>query len=238
MTDAPAPEALDPQRSAQLTEFARGCSAAARAVSLYPAGHPSVKATVARLVQTAGRVTSAQEFRMTVLPSGLMLDSLAPAKPDKAVPELARILHQHLISSVVLHDGGDATTWQTLLSLLGRPTEEVREAGGIGHMWSDKGGLTTEDHRRSIELREVDYERLLLSRALGDPVTHEQIFDSLLSGQTGSLDASANKTLAEIVHDPAKLDLFAAELSKRVYIALGFSWTLDCERVLAGGVSR
>mgnify|MGYP007053913576 CR=1 FL=1 len=71
MTDAPASEALDPQRAAHLTDFARGCSAAARAVSLYPAGHPSVETAVTRLIETADRVTSAQTFRMTVLPHGV-----------------------------------------------------------------------------------------------------------------------------------------------------------------------
>jgi hypothetical protein len=74
-------------------------------------------------------VTSADAFRVTVLPHGLLLDSLAPAQPDQAVPELARLLHQHLIGGLVLHDGGDATTWQTLLGLLRRPPEEIREAG-------------------------------------------------------------------------------------------------------------
>ena len=153
---------------------------------------------------------------MTVLPHGLLLDRLPPAKSDPAVPELARLLHQHLISGFVLHDGGDATTWQTLLSLLGRPPEEVRQAGGISHMWSDEGGLTTEDHRRCIELREVDYERLLSSRALGDPVTLEQIYQSISTGQTDDLDPTALETLAEIIRDPAKLELFATELGKRV----------------------
>ena len=130
MTDAPAPQALDDQRAAHLTDFARRYSAPARAVSLYPAGHTSVEAAVTRLVETADRVTSGQEFCLTVLPHGLLLDRLPPAKSDPAVPELARLLHQHLISGFVLHDGGDATTWQTLLSLLGRPPEEVRQAGG------------------------------------------------------------------------------------------------------------
>ncbi len=216
MTDAPAPEALDPQRAAHLTDFARGCSAAARAVALYPAGHPAIETAVARLIETAGRVTSADAFRVTVLPHGLLLDSLAPAQPDQAVPELARLLHQHLIGGLVLHDGGDATTWQTLLGLLRRPPEEIREAGGISHLWSDKGGLTNEDQRRSIELREVDYERLLRHRALGDPATLDQIFQMLLSGQTDDLDQTARSTLAEIIRDPAKLELFATEMAERV----------------------
>ena len=215
MSDARALEALDPQRAARLTDFARGCSAAARAVSLYPTGHPAVESAVARLIETAGRVTSAQPFRMTVLPHGLLLDSLAPKQPDQAVPELARLLHQHLISGLVLHDGGDVSTWRTLLGLLRRPPEEARDAGGICHLWSDKGGLTTADHRRSIELREVDYERLLRSQALGDPATLEEIFDGLVSGHTDGLGSAARETLSHIIRDPATLELFASELARR-----------------------
>ena len=216
MTDAPASEALDPQRAARLTDFARGCSAAARAVSLYPTGHPAVETAVTRVIETAGRVTSTEPLRMTVLPHGLLLDGRAPAKPDEAVREFARLLRQHLISGPVLRDDGDATTWQTLLGLLGRRPEEIRQAGGIGHLWSEQGGLTTAAHRRSIELHEVDYERLLRRRELGDPATVEEIFDSLLSGQTDGLDPTARTTLSEIIHDPARLELAATELAERV----------------------
>lgn len=216
MTDAPSPEPLDPQRAASLVAFARGCSAAACALSLYPAGHPAVDAALARLIETTGTVTGGEPFRLTVLQHGLLLDGRAPAKPDQAVEELAQLLHHQFISGLVLHDGGDATTWQTLLGLLGQRPEETREAGGIGHLWSEEGGLTTEDQRRSIELRELDYERLLQERALGDPATLEQIFESLASGHMDSLDPAALESLGEITHDPAKLELFASELAKRV----------------------
>ena len=37
---------LDPDVAAQLAEFARACKAAARAVSLYPAAHPAIGATL------------------------------------------------------------------------------------------------------------------------------------------------------------------------------------------------
>ena len=76
--------------------------------------------------------------------------------------------------------------------------------------------LTTEDHRRSIDVREVDYERMLRNRLLGDPATLEEIFDSLMSGHTDDLDPAARETLVEIIRDPAKLELFASELAKRV----------------------
>ena len=215
MTDLPDKEPLDPPRAAHLTEFARACSAAARAVSLYPAGHPAVTAALARLTATTATVTGVEPFRMAVLPQGLLLDGRAPAQTDQAVPELARLLHQHLISGLILHDGGEAATWQTLLGLLVRPPDEIREAGGISQLWGEEGGLTTEDQRRSIELREVDYERLLRNRALGDPATLAQIFDSLSSGQLDDLDDTTRSTIGAIIRDPAKLELFAAALAER-----------------------
>ena len=41
-------------RTALLGEFARACKAAARAVSLYPAAHPTIRTTLARVTAAAG----------------------------------------------------------------------------------------------------------------------------------------------------------------------------------------
>ena len=49
LTDAPAP--LDARETARLIEFARACKAAARAVLLYPTGHPAIAATLGRIAQ-------------------------------------------------------------------------------------------------------------------------------------------------------------------------------------------
>ena len=43
LTDASAP--LDAAETARLTDFARACKAAARAVALYPSAHPAIAAT-------------------------------------------------------------------------------------------------------------------------------------------------------------------------------------------------
>jgi len=42
-----APPPLGPEDSTRLVEFARACKAAARAVTLYPDGHPAIAATLA-----------------------------------------------------------------------------------------------------------------------------------------------------------------------------------------------
>jgi len=227
MTDAPR-EPLDPPRTARLTEFARSCGAAARAVSLYPAGHPAVATALTRLGQVAAGLTTSGPFYVTVLPDGLLLDGLAPARPDQALTDLARLLHRHQVNALTLRNGGGQATWHSLLRLLARPTDELREAGGIGHLWSEHGGLTNEDDRRSIELREVDYERLLRHRALGDPITVAEIFEGLLAGNLDALGDDARAVLAEIVRDQDRVEILVAELANR---------TDDSPAALAGAVT-
>ena len=41
---------LDQEATARLTDFARACKAAARAVTLYPSTHPAIRLSLARLV--------------------------------------------------------------------------------------------------------------------------------------------------------------------------------------------
>ena len=48
---------LDAETTARLTEFARACKAAARAVSLYPAGHPAIGSTLGRLTELTAMLT-------------------------------------------------------------------------------------------------------------------------------------------------------------------------------------
>jgi hypothetical protein len=49
---------LDAETAGKLTEFARACKAAARAVSLYPAAHPAIGSTLGRLSEmTAASAT-------------------------------------------------------------------------------------------------------------------------------------------------------------------------------------
>src|SRR5712691_4818344 len=103
--DAPTP--LGPGETARLTDFARGCKAAARAVVLYPAGHPAIVATLGRIAQITSPAALTAPLRITVLPDLLLLDDRPPARPDAAIAELATLLHAHLIGQLIVHPGGD-----------------------------------------------------------------------------------------------------------------------------------
>src|SRR5438552_6713944 len=121
--------------TARLMEFARACKAAARAVVLYPAGHPAIAATLGRIAQITSPAMLASPLRITVLPDGLLLDERPPARLDAAVSELAALLHSHLIGQLLVHPGGDVDAWRTFLLLLGRSPESVRGDGGIARVW-------------------------------------------------------------------------------------------------------
>src|SRR3954468_14659146 len=91
LSGAPAP--LGAAETARLTEFARACKAAARAVVLYPSAHPAIAATLGRISQITSPAALPAPLRITVMPDTLLLDNRAPAKPDAALTELAVLLH-------------------------------------------------------------------------------------------------------------------------------------------------
>src|SRR5262245_66237577 len=111
---------LPPEDSTRLIEFARACKAAARAVTLYPDGHPAIGATLGRIAQLTSTANLPAPLHITVLPQALRLDERGLARPEPAVTELATLLHDHLIGQLVVHPGGDVDAWRNFLRLVGR----------------------------------------------------------------------------------------------------------------------
>src|SRR5258706_11009512 len=132
LAEAAAP--LGAAETARLTDFARACKAAARAVVLYPRGHPAIAATLGRIAQITASASLAAPLRITVLPDGLLLDERAPAKADAAVAELPVLLHSHLIGEIKVHPGGDVEAWRTFRLLPGRTPESMRADGGTARV--------------------------------------------------------------------------------------------------------
>ena len=145
---------LPPAIAAGLAEFARSCKAAARAVSLYPGQHPAIGLSLDRLIETAGHMTAGGPVTLDVRPATLLIGGARLPKPDTAVAELADLLHRHLIGALTVNAGVDAGSWRTLLLLLARTPDEVRNDGGIAHLWATAGGP-------SLEIREIDYAEVL-----------------------------------------------------------------------------
>jgi HEAT repeat protein len=199
MADLPeAAPPLAPEDAARLTDFARACKAAARAVLLYPPAHPAVGVTLGRITALASAAALAGPMRLTVLPNGLLLKGAAPARPDAALAELAELLHSHRVGELTVHSDGDADAWRSFLLLLGRSPESVRAEGGISRLWATMAG-------RHVELREIDYAEVLRERAGGQAAVWERVMANCLQGERFLADEEALRVLLELVADADSL---------------------------------
>ena len=206
MPDQTTTPPLNAEAAARLAEFARACKAAARAVSLYPGGHPAIATSLGRLAQLTAGLTEQGPYRLHVLADKLLLNGAGMPKPDAGVAELADLLHRHLIGGIVLNAGADAESWRTLLLLVARAPEEVRSDGGIKHLWATAGGP-------SIELEEIDYAEVLREKQ-GVEAAVEKVLAAALAGTPLELDDSGMQLLLDLLQDPAKLTDLMAELDK------------------------
>jgi hypothetical protein len=188
---------LPPDAAARLADFARTCKAAARAVSLYPPGHPAIVTSLARIAESTAALTRNGPFMLQVHAQDLLAGDASMPKPDAAVTELAALLHRHLIGRLTLNAGADAGSWRTLLLLLARAPEEVRADGGIAHLWETAGGP-------SIEITEVDYAEVLRERT-GPQGSIARIIAAAVSGG-GAIQDDALDALLDAAALPAAAD--------------------------------
>src|SRR5262249_1164987 len=197
---------LDADTAAKLAEFSRAFKAAARAVSLYPAGHPAIGTTLGRLTQLTGTITAAGPFTLEVRPHAIFVANAAPARPDQSIVELSDLLRRQLVGSLTVTAAADAESWGTLLRLLCRPAEEGRPAGGIAALLAAPGGP-------SLEVIEIDYAEVLREKPADGEFIERLVAAAL--GQELELDESGMRLLLELVGDPARLTLLMEQLERR-----------------------
>ena len=208
MADTEAATPLAPEDAARLIDFARACKAAARAVVLYPSGHPAIAATLGRIAQITSAAQLGAPLTLTVLPDRLLLDGQAPPRGEASLGELAALLHTHLVGELTVKPGGDVEAWRQFLLLLGRTPEAVRAEGGIDRVWTTMGG-------RHVEIREIDYAQVLRERTGGQSAAWEEIVAQCLQGLTAAGSADAEQALAAAAADPEQLAQLVATLQAR-----------------------
>ncbi|MEW6320804.1 MAG: HEAT repeat domain-containing protein [Acidobacteriota bacterium] len=201
----PTPDALAPDAAARLADFARACKAAARVVTLYPATHPAIQASLGRVADSGARLVADGPRTLTVHPDGLLLDGLAASRPDAAIAELADLLHRHLVGELTIVEGLARDTWHAFLLLLGRPPQDVRAEGGFGQAWLAAGGA-------GIEVKLVDYAEVLREREGGGESGWDRILADYLEGERSELDDETMAALADLAADATRL----AELADRI----------------------
>jgi hypothetical protein len=187
---------MSAEQTAALVEFARACRTAARSVSLYPATHPSIQASLQRVVGSARRLTPSGDVTLTVHPGALFVDGKAPARADQALDELAGLMKDRLVGALRLESSADLHDWHALLLLLVQSPDELSEHGGIARAWAATG-------RHHFEIIEIDYAEVLRERAGASDTQWDQIIAFCLHGE-GALDAAALSALLETLGDSAR----------------------------------
>jgi len=199
---------LGAEDAARLTEFARGCKAAARAVVLYPDTHPAVAVSLGRLAQLTSPVHLAEPMRIQVTADALLVEGRPSGRTDPAIAELATLLHERLVGQLVIRPGTDMETWRRFLQLLGRSSSELRADGGIGQLW-------TNTH---IELRQIDYAELLREKegaADAEPITWQTLIDACLEGATAPIPDALLQELIDADTGGAKTRELLSALAAR-----------------------
>jgi hypothetical protein len=198
-------ETLAADESLRLADFARACKAATRVVALYPSTHPALTIALTRVAEAAARLRRPGGTTLAVLPEGVHVDGRASSKPDRAIGELASLLHSHLIGELRVVGDLDTPQWLRFLRLLARSPEDVRANGGIVREWAAGGG-------GPIELRQIDYAEVLRHRATGGEGNWEQIVANYLEGDLSDLNDEALAALYEVAQDHQRFASFTEQL--------------------------
>jgi HEAT repeat protein len=196
---------MSPDLAALLAEFARAAKAAARSVTLYPATHPAIQASLGRVVASGAKLAASGDVTLVVLPNELLIDGRTPARPDQAIIELAGLLHNRLVGSFRIERGADAADWHAFLLLVARPAEELLAGGGIGKAWAATG-------RAHFTIAEIDYAEVLKERAAGHEAAWDSIIENCLRGTAMDLDEATVSALLEVAGDPSRFGDFLERL--------------------------
>lgn len=204
---------LDFDGTAKLTDFARACKAAARAVTLYPSSHPAIRLSLGRLADAASHITANGPVTLGVVPDNLLMDGAAAPRPDQTVRDTAALLHDHMVGLITLHSSPDPDGWLPFLHILGKSFDEVRAAGGIGRLWGATG-------QRHLEIQEIDYADILRERSGNQESQWDAIIRACLDLDS-PLDDDALRELLEMCGNAERFSEFVLTLEESGTTSLG-----------------
>ena len=207
LTDAPAP--LDAKETAQLTEFARACKAAARAVVLYPAGHPAIAATLGRIADITtppALAGAAQDPRAARRPAARRARAGAPRRARRARGAAAQPSHRRA-------DRPPGRRRRRVAHLPAAP----RADAGVGAQRRRHRARVDDDGRPPRgAARESTTPRCCASAPGGDPAVWNRVIANCLQGSAFELDESGIRELLGIAVDSEQLASLMASLESKV----------------------
>jgi hypothetical protein len=207
MSSPPANRPMSAERTVVLADFARACRTATRSVSLYPATHPSIQASLARVTASAGRLIPEADVTLTVFPDSIAIDGETPERTDPAIGELAGLMHDRLIGTLRVERSADGHDWHALLLLLARPSDELLNEGGVAKAWAASG-------RTHFAIHEIDYAEVLRERLGGEAADWERIIHMSVQAGQGPLDERALSSLLGTLGDATRFGGLLEQLQR------------------------
>ena len=210
---------LPPDVAVRLTAFARACKGAARVAALYPPEHPAVAESLDRLADAVHTATESGPLTMLVIPDNLLVEGRVLEHRDQAVGDLAAILHALRVGEITVQRDAPASSWRTLVTLLGQDADRVRVRGGLSRELTTAGAI-------GILVAEIDYANLfeadgadlrgvrqLTSKGPADDdpesaAAWASVVSRCLEHDTFALDDSTLRLLGEITHDSDRMAQF------------------------------
>lgn len=182
--------------------------AAVRAWGLYPPEHPASGAAVARL-SAALPASPAAALAFTVTPQILAVAGVA-LPDEQPVVDAARLLHARDIQQIAFLDAAPVTALHQLLTLLGRPAEEVRTGGGPAAWWAASG-------HPSIVIEAIDYAEILRDReTTAQDGPRDDVWQSIVSTMVagdGLFDEAQQQRLLHIAGTSDHIGLLAGDVA-------------------------
>jgi hypothetical protein len=147
--------AADTTLSRKLADFLVELSIALHKRSIYPAGHPYLRASVDRFADRVATLLESREvITIGVARDRLVIESATTDPANALLRDLAHRLHRHQLSSIGFTRGASLAEIEELLAALGADPE--RDGGPLGRRL---GATTDWPH---IALRSAGYDRLTL----------------------------------------------------------------------------
>lgn len=195
---------LSPELTRGLLHMARALLVAVRNWTLYPADHPTVRASVDRFAAAISESSVGAAFAIGVTPDTLMIEGASADARQTGIAEAAAMLHDRDILTVTFAGAVPPETIHAFLRVLTLDPAERRRRGGPARIWADEGHQT-------LAIEQIDYEHILAREEgeVAEPAKRDDLWRSIVlsivGGQQAVFDERAQERLLAIAGSPGDI---------------------------------
>ncbi len=169
-----------------LEEFFRSLKLMLKTASIYPQGHPALRASAENIkAKIDSLLASTSPLKVSFSPRSILVDGQYLEK-EKLYEELALFFHAHRIKDVEIRDGVTVEELANLFTLVDLPVRQVFWRGGFRK-------ILEEENISHVSIHELDYSQLLL----GEGEEIKEIWPYLLEEAVDLTDARKIIQLAD-----------------------------------------